>query len=304
MSVLNALTDSSLMLIMLANRSVLTVDKLILMDFVLLVMMDTELRMEFVSDLMMKEISSVPNGITMSVLPVLLELTLTIMENVSQNPLLARTLTMKAKSVSDVIKDINSTQTMFVFWPHQKISIQTAIGLKIMFVSNALRVLISTITMSVNNSVPTVRKPIHLETVSIVMMDIDSKMEPVSDSMTKEISSAPSGITTFVFLVPSELTSTTTENASPSQINAKISTTNTMSALDAIKDMSLTLIMFAFWPHQEISTPTVIGLKTTFVLNALKDPISMTITSANKLVPTVKKLIALETALIAMMDID
>jgi len=126
---------------------------------------------------------------------------------------------------------------MFAFWPHQEISTPTVIGLKTTFVLNALKDPISMTITSANKLVPTVKKLV-MDIVPLVMTATELKMELVSDLMTKEISSAPNGITTFVLHVPSELTSTTTENVNPSPINAKFSTMRITSVQDAIKDMN------------------------------------------------------------------
>ena len=60
--------------------------------------------------------------------------------------------------------------------------------------------------------------------------------------MTKEIFSVQNGMRMSVLHVPSELTSTTTEDASPSLLHAKTSITKAMSVSDATKDMKSTTI--------------------------------------------------------------
>ena len=65
--------------------------------------------------------------------------------------------------------------------------------------------------------------------VKLATMDIELKMEIVSDLTMKEISSVPSGTTTSVLLVPSELTSTTTEDVNPKQVHVKALTMKTKS---------------------------------------------------------------------------
>jgi len=99
MFVSNVQTSSFSMLTTFANRSVLTVRNLTLTEDVQPATMDSELNLEIVSDLTMREISSVPSGTTTSVLLVPSEPTSTITECVNLNQVHVKALITKKKDV-------------------------------------------------------------------------------------------------------------------------------------------------------------------------------------------------------------